>query len=756
MLKYIFKRLIFSIIALFILLLIVFFLMQAIPGYPIAKANNEDDASYLLRLQAAGLLDNVFVQLGHFFEKLFTTGQFGQLYNESISVTEKILLPIQYTMMIAGPAFIISSIVGVTFGIVSAYYRGRWPDILINGISVLFVSIPSFIFALYLIQLAGLIGIPTQFVDPKTGASTGSVILSMIVPILSMVFASVSVITYYTRNELVEVFKQDYIRIALAKGYKFRQVIFKYALRNAAIPIIACLLPSFLSILSGSIIIEKFFNVPGTASILVNAINQKEIYLVIFSTIFYGAIYFILQIVVDILYTFIDPRIVLNEKKANSLLNNIKSWIARKNKISIVRNIDKNYKYFLRKANLKQKEIVDEESFLFDETTIEQNLEFSSLVEATNQTELEYLDSNWFESVNIENINSEQIAGKPTKYINDVIKRFFKSKVATFFVVLMGLIIAISIIITLANLNNISEPISNTVPTSILAYLPPRISWLGVSGITDTIIDANTFSQLSKYQDLGIWQSYEQLGTQYLIKGFNPYVIPELKNVVAMLGTDGLGRDWWTMLWYSTIKSLFFALIVAIPSILIGTIYGGIAGSNAGRLVDSILMRIVEILSSVPLILWIMILGLVFSSGNINSLTLGISLILVNWMWPAVIARTYILKYKDAEFIQAAKTLGASQSRILFTHMLPNISGRLFVNLVNLIPRIIFFETSLVFLGLKSSNEISLGTMIETARINPYPHLLIGPTLIIILITLSAQIISNNLNDALDPRVSGD
>ncbi len=756
MLKYIFKRLLFSIVALFILLLIVFFLMQAIPGYPISKANNEDDAAYLSRLQAAGLLDNVFVQLGHFFEKLFTTGEFGQLYNESISVTEKILLPIQYTLMIAGPAFVISSIVGVTFGIISAYYRGRWPDILINGVSVLFVSIPSFIFALYLIQFAGLIGLPTQFVDPATGVSAGSVILSMIVPILSMVFASVSVITYYTRNELVEIFKQDYIRIALAKGYKFRQVIFKYALRNAAIPIIACLLPSFLSILSGSIIIEKFFNVPGTASILVNAINQKEIYLVIFSTIFYGSIYFILQIVVDILYTIIDPRIVLSEKKANSLWNSTRAWITRKNKINIIRNVDKNYKFFIRKANLNKNDIEVEESQFLDENTIEQNFEYPSLNESTNQTQIEQLDPHWFEPVNIENINSEQIAGKPTKYVNDVVKRFFKSKVATFFVILIGIIIAVSIIITLANIDNIADPISNSIPTSILSYLPPRIPWLGISGVTDTIIDANTFSQLRQYQDLGIWQSYEQLGSQYIIKGFNPYVIPELKNVVTMLGTDGLGRDWWTMLWYSTIKSLFFALIVAIPSILIGTIYGGIAGSKAGKLVDSVLMRIVEILSSVPLILWIMILGLVFSRGNINSLTLGISLILVNWMWPAVVARTYILKYKDAEFIQAAKTLGASQARILFTHMLPNISGRLFVNLVNLIPRIIFFETSLVFLGLKSSNEISLGTMIETARINPYPHLLIGPTLMIILITLSAQIISNNLNDALDPRVSGD
>ena len=756
MFRYFIKRLCFSILALIILLLLVFFLMQAIPGYPIPKANNETDAQYMARLEAAGLLENVFVQLGNFLQRLFTKGEFGQIYTESITVIDKMLFPIKYTLLIAGPAFIISSVLGIVLGIVSAYYRGRWPDILINGISVLFISIPSFVFALYLIQLAGLIGLPTQFIDPETGASFDRVFLSMITPILSMVFASVSVVTYYTRNELVDIFKQDYIRVALAKGYKFRQVIFKYALRNAMIPIISCLLPSFLTILGGSIIIEKFFNVPGTASILINSVNSKELYLVIFSAVFYGAIYFLLQIIVDMLYTVIDPRIVLNEKKSNSLYMQAKSWLIRKRKMNLVVDENKNFKYFSRKTQ-PEEEVVEENTFLSSLDLSNESFNYDEELEIISEdVNIEHYDQSLFQKQDLSDINCEQIAGKPTKYITDVIKRFFKSKASTFFLILISLIVAISIIISLANINNINNPISTLVPTSILSYLPPRIPWLGISGVTDMVIDGNTFSQLLQYQDLGIWQSYEQIGSQYILKGFNPYVIPGLENVTTMMGTDGLGRDWWTMLWYSTIQSLIFALLVSIPSIVIGTIYGGIAGSKAGTMTDTILMRIVEILSGVPLILWIMILGLIISGGTISLPTLGISLILVNWMWPAVTARTYILKYKDAEFVQAARTLGASQTRILFSHMLPNISGRLFVRLVNMIPRIIFFEASLVFLGLKSSNEISLGTMIETARLNPYPHLLLGPTIMIVLITLSAQIISNNLNDSLDPKISGD
>ena len=313
MLKYILKRLGFAILALFVLLVLVFFLMQAVPGYPIVRHNNDTDVTYMEKVRNAGLLENVFVQFWNFLVNLFTTGQFGQIYtNSDKTVYSEMLDPIKYTMVIAAPAFVLSSIIGVVLGIFSAYYRGRFIDVIINALSVLFISIPSFILALYLIKLANVIGLPTQFLIFGS-APPGKIFLSMLMPILSMTFTSIPVITYYTRNELVEVFKQDYIKVALAKGYKFRQVVFKYALRNALIPIISVILPSFISILSGSIIIEKFFNVPGTANILIDSISTKEFYIVVFSAVFYGAIYFLLQFIVDVSYTFIDPRIVLAE-----------------------------------------------------------------------------------------------------------------------------------------------------------------------------------------------------------------------------------------------------------------------------------------------------------------------------------------------------------------------------------------------------------------------------------------------------------
>lgn len=758
MFKYFLKRVGFAILALFVLLVLVFFLMQAMPGFPILRDNKDTDITYLEKVRSAGLLDNIFVQFGRFIEEIFTKGRFGQIYTSNESVWERMSQPMIYTLIIAGPAFIISSILGILFGILSAYYRGRWPDILINGISVLFISIPSFIFALYLIQLAGIIGLPTQFII-FNGNNISDVIFSAIIPILSMTLASVSTITYYTRNELVEVFKQDYIKVALAKGYTFRQVVFKYALRNAGIPILAALLPSFLTILTGSIVIEKFFNVPGTASILIDSINSKEFYLVIFSAVFYGAIYFILQIIVDVSYSFIDPRVTIAQNNANSIYARLKSSYIRKNRLGIFTDHDKFMKYFSNKhfdATENDYIEIPVDVAIHDKKIEPINLNYQKIEVHNSIAEIPHVSRSLFESVDIYEISSEQLAGKPTRYITDVFKRFFKSKAATFFTILLGLILIVGIFVSLINFNTVANPFTDILPSTMLAYLPIRIPWLGIDGVANTVLDADSFSALKQYEYLGIWKGYEIVGSQYQIIAFNPYVIPGLENANLFWGTDGLGRDWSTMLWYSTIVSFVFALVVSVPSVVLGTIYGAIAGSNAGKWSDTLLMRIVEILSGVPLILWIMIIGIAISGQSLSLLVVGVALILVNWMGPAVTARTYILKYKDAEFVQAARTLGASQARIIFRHMLPNISGRLFVRLVNMIPRIIFFEASLVFLGLKSPTEISLGTMIETARTTQYIHLLLGPTLMMVLLTLSSQIIANNLNDSLDPRVSGD
>lgn len=769
MTRYIIKRILLAFLALIILMILIFFLMQAIPGYPLKREQNWSDEYYYQLLQAKGLLENPLVQFFNFIGGLFH-GHFGTVFNsDGQTVVEKTLQPIQYTIMVAGPAFILSSILGIGLGILAARYRGTFVDTIVNIIAVLFLAIPSFIFALYLVKLAGVIGLPTQFIAPGNG-SVGKQILSVIMPILAMTLSSISAIVYYTRNELVEVFKQDYIKTALAKGISFTKIIFTHAMRNAMIPILACLLPSFMSILTGSIIIEKFFNIPGSSTILISAIQDKEIYVVMFSTLFYSGIYFALQIIVDISYTYIDPRIKLASSKNISLFKKIKSKIQLKKNEKVLLNsnvavnvqtttasssenfANNNENPAIERDMFTQQELQSSLEKISQQTLVAQDYKVSSFVQKN-------IKPNYFKPIKNYSFNNEQIVGKQSTYVKDVFKRFIRSKVAIVFSIILIAIILMAIIIPFATPNSTNMSIGGLSGT-IVGYLPPRIPFLGLSGIVhQRIVSQEVYYTLLNIKQTvpgcsDLFASATQQGSSYVLLDYNPYVLPSLRNVYPIMGTDGLGRNWWDMMWYATAKSLIVSIIAAAGSVLIGTIYGSIAGSFAGKAPDTIMMRIIEIISGVPLIVWVLIISVAVSGGSLDIFTICLTLIVTSWMGSATVARTYIIKYKDAEFVQAAKTLGASQARIIFSHLIPNILGRLLVVFVNRIPVIIFFETSLVFLGLQSSDSISLGTMINTAWLEVYPWLLVGPTLTLVLTTLSSIIIANNLNDAIDPKVS--
>ena len=247
-------------------------------------------------------------------------------------------------------------------------------------------------------------------------------------------------------------------------------------------------------------------------------------------------------------------------------------------------------------------------------------------------------------------------------------------------------------------------------------------------------------------------------GVAYKIT-YSPYLLDSLKDYYPILGTDARGVDIWSKLWSSVQISLGVAFAVAVASTVLGTIYGSIAGAFAGKAVDTIMMRFVEIINGIPTIVWLLILGIVLSGGaegesvSFDNTTIIASLIFVLWFSPAVSTRTYIMRNKDVEYVQACKTLGGNQARIIFSHMIPVIIGRISVIFVNLIPTVIFYEASLVFLGLKSRLDLSLGLMLYDAYSVSNISLIISPIVVFGLFTISAQIIANALNDAIDPRV---
>ncbi len=367
-----------------------------------------------------------------------------------------------------------------------------------------------------------------------------------------------------------------------------------------------------------------------------------------------------------------------------------------------------------------------------------------------------------FRRVDIYKLNrTDQVVGKPSKYLIDIIKRFAANRWALVFLIFFILIILLAIFAPIVSNSlgySATDYIAGIKSNEWIKNLPPRLHGQ-LPTVTEHLVPYSTFAE--KYKDSPLLVSYDYSNGFYSVT-YSPYKLDILKDVYPILGTDGSGVDIWNKLWTSVGISLLLAFWVSVLSVIIGVIYGSIAGAFAGKAPDTIMMRFVEIISGVPSIVWLLILGVVLKGDNnsdaavtLDSTTVGLSLLFILWFSPAIATRTYIMKTKDVEYVQATKTLGGSQARVIFLHMIPVIAGRISVIFVNLIPTVIFYEATLSFLGLKPPSTIGLGVMLTNAQtVSNIPEM-VSPIFVFALFTISAQIIANALNDAIDPRVIG-
>lgn len=330
MTRYIVKRLLFALLALFILLSLVFFLMTALPTVPITKTQGESDESYIAKLTAIGWYEPVINRYFLYWQKFFD-GSFGQVFNnEGTPLVNYFFENVPNTLYVAFMAYILAIILGFLFGVISAVYRGKWQDTFINIVSVIFISVPSFVVGMLLLKLAGVLNLPQNFMNfGNPNFNLGVFIGSSIMPVLALTFGLASTLTYYVRNELVEVLSQDYIKTAMSKGLTKRQIIWNHGIRNSLIPALSILGPSFLYIITGSVVIEYIFGVSGIARMLYEAVVSNQFYVILFQTFFISSLYFLITLILDVSYTIIDPRIKLAESSATSLYQLVKSTAQR-------------------------------------------------------------------------------------------------------------------------------------------------------------------------------------------------------------------------------------------------------------------------------------------------------------------------------------------------------------------------------------------------------------------------------------------
>ncbi|MBQ9306615.1 MAG: ABC transporter permease [Clostridia bacterium] len=311
MTKYVLKRIGLAVLTLFIITLVLFLLVRIMPGNPFPSERMSAEQIALKR-QEMGLDDPVVVQFFRYIVNLFH-GDFGKgtsLYYGA-PITTVLTTCISNSFKIGGIAIVLGSLVGLVLGITAALHKGRFLDGLCTVLSILGVCVPSYVFLIFL-QYTFSFKIPffPYFFDPSR------FLFSSVIPAISLSLFTMSTIARFTRNEMVEVFDSDYVRLAESKGMYGRSLVMKHVLRNALIPIVTVLAPLVVDLLTGALVVEKIYGINGIGKLMVDAIAGEGIdyNYVLALGILYSALYIGIMLIVDLLYGVLDPRIRVSAK----------------------------------------------------------------------------------------------------------------------------------------------------------------------------------------------------------------------------------------------------------------------------------------------------------------------------------------------------------------------------------------------------------------------------------------------------------
>lgn len=304
--KYILKRILLMLLTLFLVITATFFLMQVMPGTPFH--NPKLSPQQLQTLMAAYGLDKplweqYLLYLVHAF-----TGNFGTSFtytNQPVSMMIAQRLPVSAQLGLQ--AMIIALIFGTIFGVLSARYRNGWVDNVLSVISTFAFSVPSFVVGTLLLLVFGY----TLQSLPVTGWD-GFLSGTSVMPSIALSLASMAQVTAFVRSEMIESLSSDYILLARAKGLSSREVLWKHALRNSLIPMLTLIGPMTAGLLTGSVLIESIFSIPGIGQQFVQSIPSKDFPVIMGTTIVYAVMLMAMILITDIITAFVDPRVRLD------------------------------------------------------------------------------------------------------------------------------------------------------------------------------------------------------------------------------------------------------------------------------------------------------------------------------------------------------------------------------------------------------------------------------------------------------------
>ena len=302
MAAFILRRVLWIIPVLFVVSAITFALMHSVPGGPFDREKNLRGGIVQRLNEKYGLDKPILEQYVRWVGGLIRLDLGPSYRYENRTVNAILSEGLPKTIQLGLQAFFLAVLLGIPLGIIAALGHNRWPDYLATAISLIGIATPSFVLAILLVIV---FSVALDLVPNRGWRGPDTWIL----PTIALAGYQIAQIARYTRASMLEVTRKDYIRTAFSKGVRQRWVVIRHMIRNALIPVVTILGPILAFLITGSFIIEYFFGIPGAGRLYVQSIQGRDYAVIMAATVLYAAVIAIMNLVVDVLYAYIDPRI---------------------------------------------------------------------------------------------------------------------------------------------------------------------------------------------------------------------------------------------------------------------------------------------------------------------------------------------------------------------------------------------------------------------------------------------------------------
>lgn len=303
------KRILYMLLTLLIVATVTFFMMRSIPGDPLGGMARELPEQTKANYYAKYGLDKPLVEQYFIYIKNMIQGDLGEslLYpGRSVSATISATSPV--SGLVGGIALVIGLLIGVCLGIIAALKKNQWPDYVVMVIAIMGITIPVFV----------LVSLMQYFFSIKLGwlpSSGWGQPKHLIMPVIVLSFSTIATYARYIKSSMLDVLDQDYILTARSKGLSEGQIVRRHVLRNSLLPAVTILSGRIVGIFTGAFIVEKMFTIPGIGFYYISSINNNDYTMTMGTTVFYAALFVVMQLVVDFVYMLVDPRIRISEAK---------------------------------------------------------------------------------------------------------------------------------------------------------------------------------------------------------------------------------------------------------------------------------------------------------------------------------------------------------------------------------------------------------------------------------------------------------